>query len=204
MIKRPPYNSLSLLALSSVIVAGCSVEAAPSCDDSVVQSLVAQIMQEQILNEAIQTYFLVADFNQLQIRTENELANIATYLEEAQKELRVATEIYAESGSEMDLWGQERAARRIEDLEKSLAEKQELKIELPLIYERATNATVDITGIRTQSVDDQVRKTTCLCQISLAFEHPYTAEAINANVTFDYVAQYSDDGENIYVEGNFM
>lgn len=204
MIKRPPYKSLSLLALSSAIIAGCSVEAAPSCDDSVVQGLVAQIMQEQILNEAVQTYFLVEDFNQLQSRTENELANIATYLEEAQEELRVATEIYEESGSELDLWDQERAARRIADLEKSLAEKQELQMELPLMYERVTNATVDISGIRTQGVDDQVRRTICLCEISLAFDHPYTAEAINADVNFEYVAQYSDDGENIYVEGQFM
>ena len=204
MIKRPPYKSLSLLALSSAIIAGCSVEAAPSCDDSVVQGLVAQIMQEQILNEAVQTYFLVENFNQLQSRTENELANISTYLEEAEETLRIATE--ALEGPDGDSYSGEHAlaVRRIADLEKSLAAKQDLQMELPIIYERAANATVDISGIRTQSVDDQVRRTTCLCQISLAFDHPYTAEAINADVNFEYVAQYSDDGENIYVEGQFM
>lgn len=96
------------------------------------------------------------------------------------------------------------AIRRVADLENRVSDLQERQLLLPTMYERATNASVSISGIRTQSIDNQVRRSTCLCEISLEFEHPYTGEAINGGVTFDYVAQYCDDGENIYVEGLFM
>ncbi|HBX37881.1 MAG TPA: hypothetical protein DEG76_11570 [Pseudohongiella sp.] len=204
MIKRSTTSTIASLTLSASIIAGCSSQAAPACDDSVVQDLVTQIMQEQILSEAIQTYFLANDFSELQTRIENELGNMTRALENARETLRVETESMEGQDLDSPTTEYEFAIRRVADLENRVSDLQEQQLLLPTMYERATNASVSISGIRTQNVDDQVRRTTCLCEIALEFEHPYTGEAINGNVTFDYVAQYSDDGENIYVEGQFM
>ncbi|MEC8859909.1 MAG: hypothetical protein VYE29_07885 [Pseudomonadota bacterium] len=203
MIKHSTTSTIASLTLSASIIAGCSTQTAPACDDNVVQDLVTQIMQEQILSEAIQTYFLANDFSELQTRIENELGNMTGALENARETLRVETESMEGQDLDSPTTEYEFAIRRVADLENRVSDLQEQQLLLPTMYERATNASVSISGIRTQSVDDQVRRTTCLCEIALEFEHPYTGEAINGNVTFDYVAQYSDDGENIYVEGQF-
>lgn len=204
MIKRSTTSTIASLTLSASIIAGCSSQTAPACDDSVVQDLVTQIMQEQILSEALQTYFLANDFSELQARIENELGNMTRALQNARETLRAETESMEGQDLDSPTTEYEFAIRRVADLENRVSDLQEQQLLLPTMYDRATNASVSISGIRTQSVDDQVRRTTCLCEIALEFEHPYTGEAINGDVTFEYVAQYSDDGENIYVEGQFM
>lgn len=93
MIKRSTTSTLASLTLSASVIAGCSTQTAPACDDSVVQSLVTQIMQEQILSDAIQTYFLANDFSQLQTSTENDLGNMMRALQDARETLRVENRI---------------------------------------------------------------------------------------------------------------
>lgn len=60
-----------------------------------------------------------------------------------------------------------------------------------------------IDGIRTQSKNDNIRKSHCEANVAFQYDAPVSGNEVKSEgINFTYTAQYTDDGSQIYVEAS--
>jgi len=72
--------------------------------------------------------------------------------------------------------------------------------QLAHVEKDASEAIISFSGIRTQGKNDEIRKSECAATITIERKSPLTNERTSGGGEFTYVAQYSDDGSDVYVE----
>ncbi len=71
--------------------------------------------------------------------------------------------------------------------------------QIKIVEEKASEATINFSGMRSQGQNDELRKIECQCQVSIERENALTKKQGTTDATLTYTAQYSED-DQVYVE----
>lgn len=195
-----------ILALTTILtMASCSGSVPPTCSDPTVQNIVTQIVRDQLIADALQNFGRGTNYDLVVASYESDLNDAKASLETTYVELEEAKELYEAQpdddyiASSLDL--AKAYVSSAETRRDQLVNTLELMSD---ISTRADAAIIQLTAFRTQGTDTSIRKSLCSCNIALEFEHLITGELLSNEIGFEYSAQYTDDGSEIYVEGQFL
>lgn len=167
---------------TALTLSSCSGPTSPLCDDPTVLELTDEIIRNYLVTRhtGVRGGFDSPGYRQI--------------LEEAQQE-RTPEEL----ADRYDPVFYDDARVQEEEAKRKL--RAAFLLQLPDVIGAAE---VTPSVIRTQEINDQIRKSSCLAHFNMNYVNPENGKPLALEGDFAYTAQYTGDGSEIYVEGGFM
>lgn len=186
-MRKNSVLSVSLAVATALTLSSCSGPASPLCDDPTVLELTDDIIRNYLVRQhtGVPGGFDSPGYREL--------------LEDAQQEPSPETLADRYPPTFFDDEKQRNELIQKDEAERKL--RAAFLLQLPDVIGAAE---VTPSVIRTQEINDQIRKSSCLAHFNMNYGNPDNGEQLALEGDFAYTAQYTDDGAEIYVEGGFL